>query len=105
MARLTGNAYKIKTALGHNSLKSSEIYVNIEMGQVNDVINTTIDEMLKSIKSKQLITKNTNDVKSSILRATKKKIQIEIPAGSRQENKEYIKKLWDEKMKKETDEN
>lgn len=71
----------------------------------NDVINTTIDEMLKSIKSKQLITKNTNDAKSSILRATKKKINIEIPTGSRQENKEYIKKLWDEKMKKEADEN
>lgn len=105
MARLTGNAYKIKTALGHNSLKSSEIYVNIEMGQVNDVINTTIDEMLKSIKSKQLITKNTNDVKSSILRATKKKIKIEIATGSPQENKEYIEKLWNEKKKKETDEN
>lgn len=98
MARLTGNAYKIKTALGHNSLQSSEIYVNIEMGQVADVINITIDEMIKSVKNKGVITKTKGVVKDLIVQASNDKKKLEIPDDTQKANEE-IHTIWEEKMK------
>ena len=98
MARLTGNAYKIKTALGHNSLQSSEVYVNIEMGQVTDVVNITTDEMIKSVKDKRIITKTRGNVKDLITQAPKGEAKLEISENTEEEN-EYIHKEWDKRLK------
>lgn len=81
MAELTGNAYKIKIALGHNSLKSSEIYVNLVKEQISDNVNDTVDKMLENLPLRDL-EKGTNarkDVKDMLILGAKPEVKLETP--------------------------
>lgn len=100
MAQLTGNAYKIKVALGHNSLKSSEIYVNLVKEQVRDSVNETVGVMLEKVPLKEFEKgkRSPVDAKDMIIQASIPREKIEIPSTSYDETKKIIQKLWQMKM-------
>ncbi len=98
MAELTGNAYKIKIALGHNSLQSSEIYVNLVKEHISDNVNDTIDKMLSKIPLKNLEKGNIakQDVKDMLMLGAKPDVKIELP--SLEEGQKEIERLLKQKL-------
>lgn len=98
MAELTGNAYKIKIALGHNSLQSSEIYVNLVKEHISDNVNDTVDKMLSKVPLKNLekgkLAKQ--DVKDLLVLGAKPDTKIELP--SLEEGQKEIERLWKQKL-------
>ena len=98
MAQLTGNAYKIKTALGHNSLQSSEVYVNIVKEQVQDVVNDTVKKMLeKTIASTLETGSSKRSIKENMILASRPAVKLDMPTQGK--GMEEVKELWDKKMK------
>jgi integrase len=49
MAELNGSPYQIKVALGHNSLKSGEVYVNLAQEHISQMTNQTVHTMLQPL--------------------------------------------------------
>lgn len=98
MAELTGNAYKIKIALGHNSLQSSEIYVNLVKEHISDNVNDTVDKMLSKVPLKNLEKGKLaeQDVKDMLVLGAKPKVKIETP--SYEEAQKEIERLWKLKL-------
>lgn len=98
MAELTGNAYKIKIALGHNSLQSSEIYVNLVKEHISDNVNDTIDKMLSKVPLKNLEKGNIakQDVKDMLMLGAKPDVKIELP--SLEEGQKEIERLLKQKL-------
>ena len=98
MAELTGNAYKIKIALGHNSLQSSEIYVNLAKEHISDNVNETVGKMLSNVTSKNIekgkLAKR--DVKDMLTLGIKPSVKIETP--SYEEAQKEIERLWKSKL-------
>ena len=98
MAELTGNAYKIKIALGHNSLQSSEIYVNLVKEHISDNVNDTVDKMLSKIPLKNLEKGNLGeqDIKDMLILGAKTDMKIELP--SLEDGQKEIERLWKQKL-------
>ena len=94
MAELTGNSYKIKIALGHNSLKSSEIYVNLVKEHISDNVNDTVDKMLEKVSAKNIEKGNIikQDVKDMLITGAKHRVKLELP--TLEDGKKEISKLW-----------
>lgn len=98
MAQLTGNAYQIKTALGHNSLQSSEVYVNLVKEQVQDVVNDTANKMLEKTIEQPLETGSAKtNLKERMILASKPNVKLEMPT---QGGWDEITKLWNEQQHK-----
>lgn len=98
MAELTGNAYQIKVALGHNSLKSSEIYVNLVKEHISGTVNDTVNKMLEKVCFKNLDKGDVAKqyVKDMIIEGAKPEVKLEIPNS--EEGWQEIDELWKQKL-------